>query len=151
MSEYGGFGGPTPWGGMTEHLNTLVSPPTTGPAPLLDMTSILHDAAQHFQLDLDQAPQAIIAFRQAAREMRDLMYETSRLADIPAPGLDAVSVNAAREIGQWAIGEEPGSLRWALDSGAIQLEQAADALERSLATHQNNDEANAAHLRRSEL
>jgi len=33
----------------------------------------------------------------------------------------------------------------------IQLEKAADALEQSLATHRNNDEVNAAHLRRTEL
>ncbi|MGH3784617.1 MAG: hypothetical protein ACRDRO_29380 [Pseudonocardiaceae bacterium] len=151
MSEQGGFGTPTPSGGMTENLNALLHPPTAGPAPMQDLASILSDPAQHFQLDLDQAPQAIAAFRQVAQGMRDLMDEARLLANVPAPGLDAVSINAAKEIGQWAVSEDPGSLRWALESGVIQLEKTAKALERSLATHRNTDEVNAAHLRRREL
>ncbi|MGH3722142.1 MAG: hypothetical protein ACRDRI_25535 [Pseudonocardiaceae bacterium] len=109
------------------------------------------DPAQHFQLDLDQAPQAIAGFRQAAQRMRRLMVEAAKLANVAPPGLDAVSINAAREIGQWAAGDEPGSLHWALDSGAIQLEETAAALERSLATCRSTDETNATHLRGSEL
>jgi hypothetical protein len=148
---------------MTENLNALLHPPAAGPAPIQDMTSILRDPAQHFQLDLHQAPKAIAAFRQVAQGMRDLMDEASRLADVPAPGLDAVSINAAKEIGQWAASEKPGSLRWALESGAIQLEKAAKALEQSLATHRNIDleqslathrnidEVNAAQLSRPQL
>jgi hypothetical protein len=151
MSEHGGFGGPTPSGGMTENLNALIHPPAEGPAPVEDLASILLDPAQHFRLDLDQAPQAIATFRQVAQEMRDLMVEAAQLANVTPPGLDAVSVNAAKEIGQWAASEEPGSLRSALESGAIQLEKAADALERSLAVYRNTDEVNVAHLSRPEL
>lgn len=151
MSEHGGFGAPPPSGGMTENLNGLLHPPVAGPAPVQDLTSILGDSAQHFQLDLDQAPQAITAFRQVAQGMRDLMVDAVRLSNVPAPGLDAVSINAAKEIGQWAASVEPGSLRWALESGALQLEKAADSLEQSLATHRNSDEVNAAHLSRTEL
>lgn len=151
MSEHGEFSNPTLSGGVTENLNALLPPPTAGPVPIQDVASILLDPAQHVRLDLDQAPQAIAALRQAAHELRVLMDEASRLADIPAPGLDAVSINAAREIGQWAISAEPGSLRWALESGAQQMEKAANALERSLVTHRNTDEVNAAHLSRSKL
>jgi hypothetical protein len=151
MSEHGGFGGPTPSGGMTENLNALIHPPAEGPAPVEDLASILLDPAQHFRLDLDQAPQAIATFRQVAQEMRDLMVEAAQLANVTPPGLDAVSINAAREIGQWAASEEPGSLRSALESGAIQLEKAADALERSLTVYRNTDEVNVAHLSRPEL
>ena len=136
---------------MTANFNGLINPPVAGPAPVQDLTSVLGDPAQHFQLDLDQAPQTIAAFREAAHRMRKLKIEASRLADVPAPGRDAVSINAATEIGQWAASEEPGSLRWALESGAVQLDKAADALEQSLATHSNDDEVNAAHLRRTEL
>lgn len=153
MSEHGGSGVPLPpsAGGAAENLNALLAPPTSGPVPMQDMASILLDSSQHFRLDLDQAPQAIAAFRQAAQKMRDLKIEVGRLADVPAPGLDAVSINAAKEIGQWAASEEPGSLRSALESGAIQLERTADALERSLAIYRNIDEVNAAHLSRPEL
>jgi hypothetical protein len=151
LSDHGGFGVPAPLGGMTENLNGLIHPPVAGPAPVQDLTSILGDPAQHFQLDLDQAPQAIAAFRQVAQGMRDLMYEAERLSNVPAPALDAVSINAAKEIGQWAVSEEPGALRWALESGAVQLEKTADALEQSLATHRDTDEVNAAHLNRPQL
>jgi len=136
---------------MPENLEGLLHPPVAGPAPVPDLSSILGDPAQHFKLDLEQAPQTIAAFRQAAQRMRKLKIEAFRLSNVPAPGLDAVSINAAKEIGQWAVSEEPGSLRWALSSGVIQLEKAADALEQSLATHRNTDEVNAAHLRRTEL
>ncbi|MGB6161304.1 MAG: hypothetical protein WCF33_13905 [Pseudonocardiaceae bacterium] len=137
MSEHGGFGDPTPSGGS---------------ASVQDLVPILDGSAQHFRIDLDQAPQAIARFQQAAQEMRDLkFFEVGRLADVSAPGLDAVSINAAREIGQWAVSEEPGSLRAALESGAIQLEKAAEALERSLALHRDTDEASAGHLSRLEL
>ena len=149
--EPGGFGTPTPSGGMTEYLHALLHPPAAGPAPVHDLDSILGDPTQHIQLDLDQAPQTIAAFREAAQRMRDLKFEVNQLTNVPAPGLDAVSINAAKEIGQWAASEELGSLRSALESGAIQLEKAAKALEDSLATHRHTDEVNAAQLSRTEL
>jgi hypothetical protein len=151
MGENGGLGAPAPSGGATENLEVLLHPPTAGPVPIHDLSSILLNSARHFQLDLDQAPHTISTFRQAAQEMRDLRRDVGRLANVAAPGLDAVSINAAKEIGQWAVSEEPGSLRAALESGALQLEKAADALERSLAIHQNTDEANASYLRRLKL
>jgi hypothetical protein len=136
---------------MTENLHTLVSPPSTGSAPLLDMASILRDPAQHFQLDLDQAPQAIATFRQAAEQLQDLKRDAEQLANVPAPGWDAVSLNAVKEIGQWAAGNDPGSLRSALESGAIELEKVADALERSVQAHCDTDEVNATQLHQQEL
>ena len=151
MSEHGGFGGPTPSSGMTENLNAWIHPPIDGLAPVQDLAPILLDPAQHFRIDLDQAPQTIATFRQVAQEMRDLKFKVGQLANVAAPGFDGVSIDAAREIGQWAASGEPGSLRSALESGAIQLEKAADALERSLALYRNNDEVSAAHLSRSEL
>ncbi|MDQ2883184.1 MAG: hypothetical protein M3Y48_18915 [Actinomycetota bacterium] len=99
MSEYSGYDDPTPSGGATGNLNALMHPPATGPAPMQDLGSILLDPTQHFRLDLDQAPQAIATFRQAAQQMRDLKREALRLAEVTPPGLDAVSINAAKEIG----------------------------------------------------
>lgn len=151
VSEQGGFAGPAPSGGMTENLNMLVGPPSTGPAPLRDMASILRGPAQHFQLDLDQAPQTIAAFRQAADRLRDLVDRAAQLANIAAPGRDGVSINAVKEIGQWAAGHDPGSLRSALESGVIELEKVTDALEQSVHAYRDTDEANAAQLRQQEL
>lgn len=151
MSEHGGFGAPTPSGGMTENLNALLHPPVGGPAPVQDLAAILRDPAQHFQIDLDQAPQSIALFRQSADRLRDLMYDAAQLVNIPAPGRDAVSINAVHEIGQWAAGNDPGSLRSALESGVRELEKVADALEQSVQVHRNTDEANSALLRQQEL
>jgi hypothetical protein len=151
LSDHGGFNALPPPDAMTENLNGLIHPPVAWPAPVQDLASILGDSAQYFQLDLDQAPQTIATFQQAAEQMRKLMDKSSRLADVPAPGLDAVSINAAKEIRQWAASEEPGSLRWALESGAVQMEKAAKELERSRASHRNTDEVNAAHLNRRHL
>jgi len=95
---------------MTENLNGLLHPQAGEPAPVGVLVSILGDPTQHFRLDMDQAPQAIATFRQVATELRDLRFEVSQLADVPAPGLDAVSINAAKEIGQWAVSEEPAQL-----------------------------------------
>ncbi len=136
MSEHGGFGGPTPSGGS---------------ASVQDLAPILDGSAEHFRIDLDQAPQAIARFQQAAHGMRDLMREAAQLANVTPPGRDAVSINAAKEIGQWTASGESGSLLLALESGAIQLEKAAKALQRSLALHRDTDEASAAHLSRLEL
>lgn len=136
MSEYGGFGDPTP---------------SDGSASFQDLAPILDGSAEHFRIDLDQAPQTIARFQQAAQEMRDLMREAAELFNVTPPGLDAVSVDAATEIRQWSVSGEPGSLLPALESGAIQLEQAAEALQRSLALHQDTDETSAAHLSRLEL
>ncbi|MGH3766270.1 MAG: hypothetical protein ACRDTX_14160 [Pseudonocardiaceae bacterium] len=151
MGRHSGFDDLAPPGGMTEHLDGLLHPPTTGPAPIQDLSSVLRDQADHFQLDLDQAPKAIAVFREAAQGLRDLQDDASGLVNIRPPGLDAVSINAAKVIGQWAASTAPGSLRAALESGAMQLEQVADALERSLAVHRNTDEASATHLSRRGL
>ncbi|MDQ2790390.1 MAG: hypothetical protein M3Y73_12000, partial [Actinomycetota bacterium] len=56
MSEQGGFGAPTPSGGMTENLDGLLHPPTAEQAPVQDLAAILGDPTQHFRLDMDQAP-----------------------------------------------------------------------------------------------
>lgn len=151
MGRHSGFDDLAPPGGMTEHLDGLLHPPTTGPAPIQDLSSVLRDQADHFQLDLDQAPKAIAAFREAAQGLRDLMDVADQLTEVRPPGLDAVSINAAKEIGLWAASTAPGSLRAALESGAMQLEQVADALERSLTVHRNNDETSAAQLSRTVL
>lgn len=151
MGRHGGLADPPPPGGMTEQLNSLLHPPTTGPAPIRDLSSVLFESTRHFQIDIDQVPKAIAAFRQAAEGLRDLMDDAERLSSIRPPGLDAVSINAAKEIGRWAISEEPGSLRWAVASGAVQLEKTADALERSLATYHDTDSTNAEQLSRQDL
>ena len=83
MGEQGSVTDPALSGGLTEHLDALLHPPSTGPAPIQDLSSILLDPTQHFQLDLDQAPQAIAAFRQTAAELRSLMVDAIEFGQRP--------------------------------------------------------------------
>lgn len=153
MNEHGGTGAPLPpsVGGVTENLSALLAPSVSGPVPMRGLASIPLDSTRRFQLDLDQAPQVIATFRHVAHELRQLMDEVRQLGDVAPPGLDVVSINAAKEIRQWAISEKPGSMQSALESGATQLDKAADALEQSMQIYQQTDEVNAAHLRSREL
>jgi len=109
--------------------------------PFGDGTNILRaGAVGHFRVDVDRAPQAIAAFQKAADDMRTLLKRAQDLANIPAPGLDAVSVNAVREMGQWAVGPD-GSLRAALLGGSARLEDAARELQRQLDAHLQAEQA----------
>lgn len=119
--------------------NTGTEPPGAAAPALRDLSSILAGAPGHFRIDLERAPRAIADFRHAAAAMRDLRDDTALLAEFNAPGLDAVSVNVVAEIKHWAIGAEVGSLRPALEQGAARLEEAAEALERSLRVYRRTD------------
>lgn len=123
-----------------------------GPSPLRDLSSILRDAPGHFMIDLDQAPRAIADFRHAAQAMRDLMDDANIMAaNTSPPGIDAVSMNVVTEMGRWACSSEPGSLLSAMEQGSTRLEEAADALERSLRAYRQTDESSAVDPRPLEL
>lgn len=119
---------------------------------LRELSSILVSTPGHFQIDLDQAPRAIADFRHAAQALRDLMDDADILAaNLNPPGLDAVSRNVVAEVGRWACGDEPGSLLSAMEQGSARLEEAADALERSLRAYRQTDEISAVNHRPLEL
>lgn len=138
MSESEGSGG---FGEILAAGATPGAPSAPVAAPMGDLSSILMGSPGLFQVHLEQAPQAIDAFRRAAEQMRRLWREARMLADISPPGLDAVSLNAVTEIGRWAVGDDSGSLRSVLDQGMRRLDEAADALERSLQTYQQADQS----------
>jgi hypothetical protein len=115
-------------------------PGSGGPAQLQDLSSILQGSSAHFQIDLELAPRAIADFRHAAQAMRELMDDAMNIATVSPPGVDAVSMNVVAEICRSASGSEPGSLRWAMEQGSMRLEEAANALERSLRTYRQADE-----------
>lgn len=99
MSQYSGFDEPTSSAGATENVNALIHPPAAGPAPIQDLASILLDPAQHFRLDLDQAPAGD----------RHLPAGRTGNAGSEAPGEAASQRHAARSRrGQYQRGEEIG-------------------------------------------
>ena len=99
------------------------------------------NAGGSFYVSPDDAPQAIADLREAAAQMRDLVERAARLADVRAPGLDEVSAEAVRLIGEKATGDS-GSLRTALQQGAEELEKAADQLEADLKNYLQVEELN---------
>jgi len=99
------------------------------------------NAGGSFYVSPDDAPQAIADLREAAAQMRDLAGRAVRLAKVRAPGLDEVSAEAVRLIGEKATGDS-GSLRTALQKGAEELEKAADQLEADLKNYLQVEELN---------
>ena len=99
------------------------------------------NAGGSFYVSPDDAPQAIADLREAARQMRVLRASAERLAQVRAPGLDEVSAEAVRLIGEKATGSS-GSLRMAMWQGAEELEKAADQLEADLKNYLQVEELN---------
>jgi hypothetical protein len=103
-----------------------------------------------YRVDLDRAPQAIADLREAARLLREESREAERLARVTPPGLDAVSTDAARVIGEAAAGPE-GSLRAALLGGAEELDRQAGELEADLTAYRQVEAINVPQARALEL
>ncbi|MDQ3152052.1 MAG: hypothetical protein M3R63_10135 [Actinomycetota bacterium] len=121
------------------HRGPVVGQPAAGGSlpgaalPFGDGTAILRTGGgtARYLIDPGRAPQTIAAFQKAADDMRLLISRAERLGTIEPPGLDGVSRNAVKEMGEWAMGER-GSLRMALDAGAASLEAAAANLQAQL-------------------
>lgn len=97
-------------------------------------------AAAGFSIDYERAPQAIADLEEAARFFRDRAEIALRLANIPAPGTDGVSMNAVDQIGKWASNSGVNNLYATLVAGAKQLEDLAHKLREDLKTYLQVDE-----------
>ena len=64
------------------------------------------------------------------------------LANIPAPGVDGVSVNAVAQIGKWASDSGDNNLAATLHAGARQLEDLAHSLREDLKTYLQVEQLN---------
>ncbi|HEY6422727.1 MAG TPA: hypothetical protein VIY28_05635 [Pseudonocardiaceae bacterium] len=64
------------------------------------------------------------------------------LANIPAPGIDGVSLNAVAEIGRWASDTGTNNLEATLNAGAKQLKDLAHKLREDLKTYLQVEELN---------
>jgi hypothetical protein len=97
-------------------------------------------AATGFSIDYERAPQAIADLEEAARFFNERAKTALRLATIPAPGTDGVSVNAVEQIGRWASDSGVNNLEATLRAGAKQLGDLAQKLRDDLKTYLQIDE-----------
>lgn len=98
--------------------------------------------AQGFLIDYERVPQAIADLEHAAAFFRDQAVVAQGLANIPAPGIDGVSLNAVAQIGKWASDVGTNNLEATLKAGATQLEDLARKLREDLMTYLQVEELN---------
>lgn len=99
-------------------------------------------AAQGFSVDYERAPQAIADLEEAAEFFEDRAKTALRLAAIPAPGADGVSMNAVAQIGRWASDTGTNNLEATLRAGAQRLRNLAQTLREDLKTYLQVEELN---------
>lgn len=97
-------------------------------------------AAQGFSIDYERVPQAIADLEHAAKFFESRALVAERLANIPAPGADGVSINAVAQIGKWASDTGENNLAATLRAGAFQLAGLAQKLREDLSTYLEVDE-----------
>ncbi|GAA4783643.1 hypothetical protein GCM10023200_16400 [Actinomycetospora chlora] len=98
-----------------------------------------------FDVDLDQAPQAIRKLEEARRELVGIRQDAMDLARVTPPTNDQVSKDAALALGAAATGG-PGSFVNALDSGIAELESMIASLQAGLQRYRGHDERAASDL-----
>jgi hypothetical protein len=98
-----------------------------------------------FSIDYERVPQAIADLEHAAVFFKKKAAEAHSLANIPAPGIDGVSLNAVAQIGKWASDDGVNNLAATLTAGAKQLEDLARKLREDLMTYLKVEELNIPH------
>jgi hypothetical protein len=98
-----------------------------------------------FSIHYERVPQAIADLEHAAKFFKDRAKKAHELANIPAPGIDGVSVNAVTQIGKWASDSGINNLEAILKAGAEQLEDLARKLREDLQTYLQVEELNIPH------
>jgi hypothetical protein len=99
-------------------------------------------AAAGFSIDYERAPQAVADLEHAADFFENRAKMALRLATIPAPGTDGVSMNAVEQIGRWASDTGTNNLEVTLLAGAQQLRDLAQKLRADLKTYLQVEELN---------
>jgi hypothetical protein len=92
-------------------------------------------AAAGFSINYERVPQSIADLEHAADYLDSQAEVARRLARIPAPGLDGVSLNAVAQIGKWASDSGANNLEANLAAGAKQLRDLARKLREDLKTY----------------
>lgn len=126
----------TQWSGPADDTgNVLSSTP-------LDALISGNGTATGFAINYERVPQAIADLEHAAEFFKNCAAVAQTLANIPAPGLDGVSMNAVAQIGKWASDGDMNNLEATLKAGAKQLEDLALRLREDLQTYLRVEELN---------
>jgi hypothetical protein len=99
-------------------------------------------AAAGFSINYERVPQSIADLEHAADYLQSQSEVARRLASIPAPGLDGVSLNAVAQIGKWASDSGANNLEANLLAGTKQLRDLARKLREDLKTYLQVDDLN---------
>jgi hypothetical protein len=99
-------------------------------------------AAAGFSISYEALPQAIADLEEASSFITNQARKAQSLANIPAPGADGVSVNAAGQIGRWAMDSGENNLHATLVAGAKQFQDLAQKLREDLKTYLQVEELN---------
>lgn len=126
----------TQWSGPASDTgNVLNSTP-------LDALLSGNGAAAGFSINYERVPQAITDLEHAANFFDSRALVAERLARIPAPGIDGVSLNAVAQIGKWASDSGQNNLAATLRAGATQLRDLAHKLREDLQTYLQVEDLN---------
>jgi hypothetical protein len=134
-------------------MRNTVSSESQWPGPASDTSNVLNstpldalltgnDRTTGFSINYEKVPQAIADLEHAAEFFRNRALVAERLANIPAPGLDGVSLNAVAQIGKWASDSGENNLAATLRAGATQLHDLAHKLREDLQTYLQVEELN---------
>jgi hypothetical protein len=99
-------------------------------------------AAAGFSINYERVPQSIADLEHAAKYLQSQAKVAQGLANIPAPGLDGVSLNAVAQIGKWASDSGANNLEANLLAGVKQLRDLAQKLREDLKTYLHVEELN---------
>jgi hypothetical protein len=99
-------------------------------------------AAAGFSINYERVPQSIADLEHSAKYLQSQAKVAQGLANIPAPGLDGVSLNAVTQIGKWASDSGANNLEANLLAGAKQLRDLAQKLREDLKTYLHVEELN---------
>ncbi|MGQ0778998.1 MAG: hypothetical protein ACT4NY_32065, partial [Pseudonocardiales bacterium] len=97
-------------------------------------------SGQSFMIDIERAPQSIADLEAAAEFLKRQAKVAQGLANVSPPGVDGVSLNAAKEIGKWASDSGVNNLEATLIAGAEQLRTLAMKLREELQAYLQVDE-----------
>jgi hypothetical protein len=98
-------------------------------------------SGDRFRIEPEQVPQVIADLDEALKRVQLIRSRAEWLAFTSAPGYDEVSLNAVRQIGEMAMGDQ-GSLRAALDAYEQEIIKTKDKLRAQLQTYLGIEQVN---------
>lgn len=93
-----------------------------------------------FRVELDRLPQLLADLEAVRDKYEEIRWMSGDLRDIPAPGRDEVSTQAAMTLGQRA-GDGHGELGWCATQGRQRVQEMIEQVNAIINTYRTADEA----------